>query len=70
MGAGRIRCVLIILASDVASNEQFADNVIGRGFAIEFAAQVRCWQGGKSWLHAKSEIEGSVFDGAVKTGVI
>ncbi len=38
LGTGCIGCVLIILASDVASNEKFADNVVGRRFAIEFAA--------------------------------
>jgi len=36
--AGCIGSVFIILASDIASDEKFADNVIGRRLAIEFAA--------------------------------
>ncbi|MFN9944079.1 MAG: hypothetical protein ACK56I_31885, partial [bacterium] len=55
--AGCVRGVFIILARHISSEKQFSDDVVGSRFSIEFSAQVRCWQGGKSRLHPKCEKE-------------
>ena len=68
--ARRVRGMFIVLARYLSSKKQFSNDVVCRGFSIEFAAYVGCGQGGKLWLHAKRKEERGTFNGAMETGVV
>ncbi len=57
-----IGSIFVVLACHLASKKQFSDDVVCSRLSIEFASYVRCWEGGKSWLHPKGEEEGRTFN--------